>query len=81
MTMARKTHGKTASGVPMTDELVAELAEKAEAGYDVDEMLRRRGAAHRSARPPLASSPCGWIPSCVRRWPGAHGATTRRPQR
>ena len=45
--MAKKTHGKTASGVPITDELVAELAEKAEAGYDVDETLRRRGG-----RPP-----------------------------
>jgi len=42
--MAKKTRGKTASGVPITDELVAELAEKAEAGYDVDEMLRRRWA-------------------------------------
>jgi Ribbon-helix-helix protein, copG family len=49
MTMAKKTHGKTASGVPITDELVAELAEKA--GYDVDEMLRRRGG-----RPPMGSA-------------------------
>ena len=39
MTMAKKAHGKTASGVPITDELVAELAEKAEAGYDLDETL------------------------------------------
>jgi hypothetical protein len=43
MTMAKKTHGRTASGVPITDDLVAELGKKAEAGYDVDEMLRRRG--------------------------------------
>jgi len=43
MTMAKKTHGRTASGVPVTDELVADLAAKAEAGYHVDEMLRRRG--------------------------------------
>jgi len=49
--MAKKTHDKTASGVPITDELVAELAEKAEAGYDVDEMLRRRGG-----RPPIGSA-------------------------
>lgn len=41
--MPKKTYGTTASGVPITDELVAELAEKAEAGYDADEMLRRRG--------------------------------------
>jgi hypothetical protein len=50
--MAKKTYGKTASGVPITDELVEELAEKAESGYDVDEMLRRRGG-----RPPLGSAP------------------------
>jgi hypothetical protein len=51
MTMSRKTHGKTASGAPITDELVAELTAKAEAGYDVDEMLRRRGG-----RPSMGSS-------------------------
>ena len=49
--MVKKTYGKTASGVPITDELVAELAEKAEAGYDVDETLRRR----RVGRPPIGS--------------------------
>lgn len=49
--MEKKTHGKTASGSPITDELVSKLAEKAEAGYDVDEMLRRR----KVGRPPLGS--------------------------
>ena len=49
--MARKTHGRTASGVPITDELVRELAETAETGYDVDQMLRRRGG-----RPPIGSA-------------------------
>jgi hypothetical protein len=49
--MAKKTYGKTASGAPITDELVAELAEKAEAGYDVEEMLSRR----RVGRPPMGS--------------------------
>ena len=48
--MAKKTHGRTAGGVPITDELVVELAETAEAGYDVDELLRRRGG-----RPPIGS--------------------------
>jgi hypothetical protein len=38
-----KTHGKTASGVPITDELVSKLAKKAEAGYDVEQTIRRRG--------------------------------------
>src|SRR5437867_7283611 len=43
LTMANKTHGKTKSGLPITEEFVAELAGKAEAGYNVDEMMRRRG--------------------------------------
>lgn len=47
----KKTYGKTESGVPITDELVSELAQKAEAGYNVDEMLRRRGG-----RPPIGSA-------------------------
>ena len=49
--MAKKTYGKTAGGAPITDELVAELAEKAGAGFDVDEMLRRR----KVGRPPMGS--------------------------
>ena len=49
--MAKKTYGKTAGGAPIDDELIAELASKAEAGYDVDEMLRRRGG-----RPPMGSA-------------------------
>lgn len=49
--MPKKEYGKTKSGRAITDELVAELADKAEAGYDVDEMLRRRGG-----RPPMGSS-------------------------
>lgn len=37
--MARKRdHGKTASGRRITDDLIDELAAKAEVGYDVREM-------------------------------------------
>lgn len=43
MTMAKKTYGKTASGVEITDELVSALSKKAEGGYDVEETLERRG--------------------------------------
>jgi hypothetical protein len=50
--MAKKTHGKTKSGKPITDELVAELNRKAEAGAEVEEVIRRRGG-----RPPLGSAP------------------------
>ncbi len=49
--MTKKTYGKTRSGIEITDELVERLAAKAEAGYDVDEILRRRGG-----RPPLGSA-------------------------
>ena len=49
--MAKKTYGKTPSGTAITDELVEKLAAQAEAGYDVDEILRRRGG-----RPPIGSA-------------------------
>jgi hypothetical protein len=51
MTMAKKRYGKTRSGIEITDELVDRLAKQAEAGYDVDEILRRRGG-----RPALGSA-------------------------
>ena len=41
--MAAKNYGRTRSGQPISDELVEQLAAKAEAGFDVDEILRRRG--------------------------------------
>ena len=50
--MAKKTYGKTRSGREITDELIAEAVKKAEAGYDVDEMLRRR-----VGRPAMGSGP------------------------
>jgi hypothetical protein len=49
--MARKKYGKTASGKPITEELVAELNQKAEAGFDTDEIVRRRGG-----RPPMGAA-------------------------
>ena len=49
--MAKKTYGKTAGGKPITDELVERLAEKAEAGYNVEQTLRRR-----RGRPPIGSA-------------------------
>jgi hypothetical protein len=52
--MARKTYGKTPSGTSITDELIEKLAAKAEGGYDVDEMLRRRGGRPSN---PFASNP------------------------
>jgi hypothetical protein len=53
MTMAgKKIYGKTVNGVPITDELIEKLSREAEAGYDVDEILRRR-----RGRPPIGSGP------------------------
>lgn len=51
MAKKKKTYGRTASGLPITEELVEELAARAEAGYDVDETSRRR-----VGRPPLGSA-------------------------
>lgn len=49
--MARKTYGKTASGKSISEELVAELGKQAEAGFDADEIVRRRGG-----RPPMGAA-------------------------
>jgi Ribbon-helix-helix protein, copG family len=49
--VTKKDYGRTRSGEPITDELIEQLAAEAEAGFDVDEILRRRGG-----RPPMGSS-------------------------
>ena len=49
--MAPKNYGRTRSGKPITDELVEKLAAEAEAGDDVEVIIRRRGG-----RPPMGSS-------------------------
>jgi len=46
-------HGHKADGTPITDELVETMADEAERGYDVSEILRRR----RVGRPPMGSAP------------------------
>jgi hypothetical protein len=71
--MAKKTYGKTASGVTITDDLVRELNTKAETGYDVEELLRRRG------RPPMGSSPASV--ESVRLDPELRQALTQRATR
>lgn len=59
-------------GVPVTDELIARLADEAEAGYDVD-TLRRRGG-----RPRMGSAPAEVVP--VRLDPALRAALTRRAE-
>ena len=71
---SKKTHGRSASGKPITDELVEELADKAEAGYDVDETIRRRGG-----RPPIGSAAASV--ESVRLDPELRDALARRAER
>lgn len=73
--MARKnTYGKTADGKPITDELVTEMTAEAEAGYDVEEILRRR-----PGRPTLGSAPASV--ESVRLEPELREALTERAER
>jgi len=70
----KKTYGKTANGVLITDELVEDLAAKAEAGFDVKETLRRR-----RGRPPIGSGPA--TVESVRLDPELRQALARRAER
>lgn len=66
-------HGRTCSGLPITRELVEDLAAKAEVGYDVDETIRRRGG-----RPPMGSAAASV--ESVRLDPELREALTRRAE-
>ena len=46
------TRGHKADGTPITDEMVDAMADEAERGYDVDEIMQRR----RGGRPPMGSA-------------------------
>jgi hypothetical protein len=46
------THGTKADGTPITDQMVEAMADQAEQGYDVEEMLRRR----QRGRPAMGSA-------------------------
>jgi len=52
--MTKPTYGHTTSGKPIDDDLIDELAKEAEAGYDVDAVISRRGMR---GRPRLGSAP------------------------
>lgn len=52
--MTKRTYGHSTSGKPIDDDLIEELSEQAEAGYDVDEVFARRG---KRGRPRLGSAP------------------------
>jgi hypothetical protein len=52
--MTKRTYGHTKSGKPITDEVVERLADEAAEGYDVDEIVARRG---KRGRPRLGAAP------------------------
>ena len=52
--MTKRTYGHTKSGRPVDDELIEPLAREAENGYDVDEIVSRRG---KRGRPRLGAAP------------------------
>ena len=52
--MTKRTYGHTTSGRPVDDELIDTLVGDAEAGYDVAEIIARRG---QRGRPRLGSEP------------------------
>jgi hypothetical protein len=70
----KKAYGKTKSGASIDDELVEKLAGEAEAGYEVEETLRRR-----VGRPPIGSGPAGM--ESVRLDPELRSALARRAER
>jgi hypothetical protein len=47
-----RNHGTKSDGTPITDEMVEAMADEAERGYEVDDVLQRRGG-----RPALGSAP------------------------
>ncbi|MGI8802068.1 MAG: CopG family transcriptional regulator [Solirubrobacteraceae bacterium] len=49
-----RIHGHTSSGRPITDADIETLAAEAEAGYDVETLIARRG---KRGRPALGSAP------------------------
>jgi ribbon-helix-helix CopG family protein len=52
--MTKRTYGHTRSGKPIDDKLIDTLADEADAGYDVDEIITRRG---KRGRPTLGRAP------------------------
>jgi hypothetical protein len=52
--MTKRTYGHTKSGTPITDEMLEQLADEAERGYDTDQLVARRG---KRGRPRLGTEP------------------------
>lgn len=52
--MTKRTYGHTKSGRPVDDEVIEQLAREAEDGYDVNEIVSRRG---KRGRPRIGAAP------------------------
>ena len=52
-----RSYGRSKSGVELTDELLERMAAQAEAGFDVDKLIRRR-----RGRPAMGSAPADTVP-------------------
>lgn len=72
--MTDSDYGTTVHGVPVTEEMIGKLAAKAEAGFDVEKMLRRR-----VGRPPMGSKASSV--ESVRLEPELRAALLERAQR
>ena len=69
----KRVYGHSKRGEPITDEMIEGFAEEAASGYEPGQL---KGCRRGPGRPPLGdvasrSSPCGWSPIFVTRWPGA----------
>lgn len=73
--MTQPSHGHTSSGRPITDAEVERLAEEAERGYPVEEVIARRG---KRGRPALGSGPASV--ESVRLDPDLRAELTERAQ-
>ncbi|MDA8074113.1 MAG: ribbon-helix-helix domain-containing protein [Actinomycetota bacterium] len=70
-----KNHGVSTDGTVLTDEVLERVAAEAEAGYDVEEMVKRRGRG----RPPIGSAAAEAFP--VRLDPELRASVAQRAER
>jgi hypothetical protein len=52
----KRSHGRTKTGVELTDEVLERMADEAEEGLDIAKLRRRPG------RPPMGSGPADSVP-------------------
>jgi CRISPR-associated endonuclease/helicase Cas3 len=72
MTEKKRTHGRSRSGVDLTEEVIEKMAARAEKGLDVESLRRRPG------RPAMGSAPAEGLP--VRFDPELRAALDRQAQ-